>query len=215
MKRRRGPAKDNGVVSFLRAPLEGGRFDDDSLAEELNSNGIVAAQVDWEALGSIAELVAAIGVIVSLVYLALQIRQNTKAIISQKYDERTKALREINLNNADSDWFWQIDEKLKAHFGTHLHHMRIEASVESWKKALEELESIDRSRFVTIQLTLWNHYQNMFHQHENGFMDADLFDASKQTVRAYSGLWVACGFSQKGKTKFDHFVQAASKRGDV
>jgi hypothetical protein len=36
--------------------------------------------VNWEAVGAIAEFLAAIGVIVSLVFLTLQIRMNTKAL---------------------------------------------------------------------------------------------------------------------------------------
>ena len=33
--------------------------------------------MDWDAIGALAELAGAIGVILSLVYLAVQIRQNT------------------------------------------------------------------------------------------------------------------------------------------
>ena len=35
--------------------------------------------MNWEALGAIGEIVAAIGVIASLIYLAVQIRQNTRS----------------------------------------------------------------------------------------------------------------------------------------
>jgi hypothetical protein len=44
--------------------------------------------MDWEATAAIAELLAAAGVIVSLVYLATQIRQNTRT-------ERARAFQEI------------------------------------------------------------------------------------------------------------------------
>ena len=36
--------------------------------------------MNWDALGAIAELLGAVAVFVTLVYLALQIRQNTKAV---------------------------------------------------------------------------------------------------------------------------------------
>ena len=36
--------------------------------------------MNWEALGAISELVGALAVIATLLYIALQIRQNTKAI---------------------------------------------------------------------------------------------------------------------------------------
>ena len=45
--------------------------------------------MNWNAIGAIAELLGAIGVIVSLVYLALQIRDSQKAVceIGQLFDE--------------------------------------------------------------------------------------------------------------------------------
>jgi hypothetical protein len=36
--------------------------------------------VDWEALGAIANLLAAIGVIATLIYLSIEIRQNNKQL---------------------------------------------------------------------------------------------------------------------------------------
>jgi hypothetical protein len=36
--------------------------------------------MNWEALGAIANLLAAIGVIATLVYLSIQIRQNNKQL---------------------------------------------------------------------------------------------------------------------------------------
>jgi hypothetical protein len=44
--------------------------------------------MNWEATAAVAELLAAVGVIVSLVYLAMQIRQNTRT-------ERARAFQEI------------------------------------------------------------------------------------------------------------------------
>ena len=38
--------------------------------------------MNWEALGALANLLAAIGVIATLIYLSIQIRQNTKAVRS-------------------------------------------------------------------------------------------------------------------------------------
>ncbi len=42
--------------------------------------------INWTAIGSVAEIVAAVGVIVSLIYLALQVRQNTQSIRAATYD---------------------------------------------------------------------------------------------------------------------------------
>jgi hypothetical protein len=48
--------------------------------------------VNWEAIGAIAELVGAGGVITTLVYLAAQIRQNTISTRTQSYQAVVEAL---------------------------------------------------------------------------------------------------------------------------
>jgi hypothetical protein len=52
--------------------------------------------MNWEALGAIAETVGAGGVIVTLVYLSVQIRQNTRAIRAQTYDSFVSQFRHWN-----------------------------------------------------------------------------------------------------------------------
>lgn len=43
--------------------------------------------LNWDAVGATAELVAALGVIVSLLYLATQIRQNTASVRASTYQD--------------------------------------------------------------------------------------------------------------------------------
>jgi hypothetical protein len=50
--------------------------------------------VNWDALAAVAELVGAIGVIVTIAYLALQIRQNSKLIASSLAESTRDALVE-------------------------------------------------------------------------------------------------------------------------
>ena len=42
--------------------------------------------MNWDALGAIAELMAVFAVLPTLVYLAVQLRQNTQAVRSQTVD---------------------------------------------------------------------------------------------------------------------------------
>ena len=41
--------------------------------------------MNWDAIGAIAELLGAVGVIASLIYLATQIRQNTRSVRGATY----------------------------------------------------------------------------------------------------------------------------------
>lgn len=46
--------------------------------------------MNWEAVGAIAELLAAVGVIVSLLYLAAQIKQNTQSVQASTFQDFTR-----------------------------------------------------------------------------------------------------------------------------
>ena len=48
--------------------------------------------MNWEALGTVAEIIGALAVVVSLVYLAAQIRQNTRQVEEQARAQRFAAL---------------------------------------------------------------------------------------------------------------------------
>ena len=58
--------------------------------------------MNWEATGAIAELVAAIAVVASLVYLALQVRHGIATARSTAYQEIYRDLRE-SFTAADYD----------------------------------------------------------------------------------------------------------------
>lgn len=53
--------------------------------------------MNWEAIGAIGEILGAIGVIVTLAYLAVQIRQNTKATRASTAQQMTDNWVSINL----------------------------------------------------------------------------------------------------------------------
>ncbi len=53
--------------------------------------------MNWEAIGAIGELLAAVGVIVSLVYLGIQIRQNTASLRSSTQQQLTQFSAQLNV----------------------------------------------------------------------------------------------------------------------
>lgn len=53
--------------------------------------------MNWEATGAIGEIVGAIAVVVTIGYLAVQIRQNTRTVRASTYDATIRLLNEINL----------------------------------------------------------------------------------------------------------------------
>ncbi len=53
--------------------------------------------MNWDALGATAETLAAVGVIATLLYLAVQIRTNTRSVRASSHQEMQRAAREVSL----------------------------------------------------------------------------------------------------------------------
>ena len=60
--------------------------------------------MNWDAIGAIGETVGALAVFLTLIYLAIQIRQNTKAVKAAAIDStnsQVSRIRELIIANAD------------------------------------------------------------------------------------------------------------------
>ena len=64
--------------------------------------------MNWDAIGAVGELVGSVAVLVTLIYLALQIRQNTHATRAASHHAITDALNQLNLDIANNDAVAQI-----------------------------------------------------------------------------------------------------------
>lgn len=53
--------------------------------------------MNWEAIGSVGEVIGAIAVLTSLVYLAVQIRQNTRSLNTSSYAQAAEQAWLVNL----------------------------------------------------------------------------------------------------------------------
>ncbi|MFT7653863.1 MAG: hypothetical protein ACI9ON_003065 [Limisphaerales bacterium] len=78
--------------------------------------------MNWEAVGALAELAGAMGVIFSLVYVGIQLKQNTKAM-------RSTAHREVSRIFADHNWDQARDYDLTALLLSQLNSEEIEDPV--------------------------------------------------------------------------------------
>lgn len=117
-----------------------------------------------ETINSIAQIIAAIGVIASLFYLAAQIRQNTKSQRSVVVDSLTSSL--IALLEPQS----------------HPHVMRaFAAAVEDWHGASEE----DRMRAISLLFTTFKLFENAWFQQRQGTLDPEQWQGWDRHIRVY------------------------------
>jgi hypothetical protein len=68
--------------------------------------------MNWDAAGAIGEIVGAVGVMGTLIYLALQIRLNNRTLRSTKYQELISEFRNMIMENSSQSG--DIEVVLKA-----------------------------------------------------------------------------------------------------
>jgi hypothetical protein len=66
--------------------------------------------VNWEAIGAIGEIIGALAVLITLVYLSIQVRDNTKTVKSEDLHRVTYSFNALNLLVASDEdlanvWF--------------------------------------------------------------------------------------------------------------
>jgi len=142
-------------------------------------------------LGAIGELVGAIAVVATLAYLAVQIRQNTRAMaeaerlaLAQTYQMRADALQDMLVRAADSEHIGPILTKLTA------------AGYPEDVSSLDQLSTEERGRFRQWQIAQQTHWDNMFYQYQQGFLDDEYYrDSFRERVRRLAPIWKALGVS--------------------
>jgi hypothetical protein len=120
--------------------------------------------VNLETINAIAQLIAAIGVIVSLFYLAAQIRQNTRSQRSAIVDSLTSSL--IALLGP------QAQPKLMTSFA---------AATEDWYGASEE----DRMTAISMLFTTFKLFENAWFQQRHGTLDREQWEGWDLHIRVY------------------------------
>jgi hypothetical protein len=121
--------------------------------------------MNWNAIGAVAELVGALGVVASLAYLAVQIRQNTHHI-----DFNTRAIRASTFQNF-SNTFGDFEDLLLEH--KQLGHIWVTGLTEG-----EPLEPGDRILFNNLAHKFFRIYETLFLQYEAGLVEPTLFESA-------------------------------------
>ena len=158
---------------------------------------------DW---GAIGEVIGALAVVVTLIYLAKQIRQNTHAMeearrlaLAQTYQMRSDALQAMLVEAADSEYIGPIIIRL-----TGLCYPEDVA-------ALDALTDAERGRFRMWQIAQQTHWDNMHYQYQQGYLDREYYeDAFKERVVRLAPTWKALGLTS-GRRSFFAEIERLSR----
>jgi hypothetical protein len=121
-----------------------------------------------DALGNIGELVGALGVIVSLAYLAGQIRQNTKAI---------KASSHHSINDA-----------FNAYLKLLIENERAADILALGVKDIHGLDAKQRDTFYAVLSMLFNHFENTHLHYQQGLLDDEQWKRWEIAIGWYAGF---------------------------
>ncbi|MBW2692158.1 MAG: hypothetical protein JRE57_05945 [Deltaproteobacteria bacterium] len=121
-----------------------------------------------DALGNIGELVGALGVVISLGYLAGQIRQNTKAV---------KASSHHSLNDAFSAYLKLL-----------IDNNRAAQILAIGVRNIRDLDDEQRDTFYAVLSLLFNHFENTHMHYREGLLDADQWRRWAFAIGWYAGF---------------------------
>jgi hypothetical protein len=123
--------------------------------------------VNWEAISAIGQIVGALAVVVSLIYLAREIRSNARSA-------RVTSLHDINR------WLGELVE-----------HPNLGELYYRGIHGLASLENADLVRFSTLMVQLFYIHQELYYQQLDGHLDprlSDGLDAVMRDINAYPGV---------------------------
>jgi hypothetical protein len=118
--------------------------------------------MNWEAVGAVAEAVGALGVIVSLLYLAVQIRQSNRGL-------RATAYKDLLLSIVSTREFISSSSELP----------------DVWHAGLRSFDSLseaDRYRFATIMARAITNLEIALHFHELGVLEYSMLEPRERTI---------------------------------
>lgn len=122
--------------------------------------------IDWNALGGAGEFLGAIGVIISLLYLAVQVQQNTKSVRSSTYQALVDSAQDFAL-------LLGSDPEIASTFTRGL--------------ADEDLSRQEQAQFTWLFHVIIRQVENGHFQAMSGAMDPELWEGWTGTLRGIVG----------------------------
>ncbi len=123
--------------------------------------------INWEAIGAIGEVVGAFGVILTLGYLAIQIRQNTRSLRSASYQNAIGSMSEVAGSAYENEDVSRI----------------VHQSLRG-----DEGSDLDQYRFETFLTRMFRNFENFYYQHKAGVMEDHLWIGMKNSMVGYYRL---------------------------
>jgi hypothetical protein len=124
-------------------------------------------------LGALGEFLAAFGVFVTLVYLAVQLRQTQKVVMAQAFQARSDALQDLSMRLAESEDLSRIQLKLRED---------------------ADLSDLEKQRWRNHLLAHLHRMSNLAVQHDDGMLTREYYELGiRGTIVFWKKQWDAFG----------------------
>jgi len=120
--------------------------------------------MNWDAISAIAELVGALAIVISLIYVGIQVNENSHEVRSATAQQATSAI---------ADWYTSLGNNQQA---SRLFHLGMVNP--------EELSSEDLAQFIYLGHGLMLEYQAVYYVAREGTLDKALQESITKTLVA-------------------------------
>ena len=120
--------------------------------------------MNWEAVGAIGEIAGAIAVAVTLAYLIVQIKQNTRGIHAATMQANVSDFNSLNIQLAENPKLAEIFDR--------------------GSEAPETLSKEEEYSFLWLTRSYMNLYQNLFDQYQQGTLPEGVWMKHTQELKA-------------------------------
>jgi hypothetical protein len=139
--------------------------------------------MNWDAIGAIAEAIGAVAVVVSLIYLAVQIRSGTKALRTTLRDSAFHNLQEWNyVLSSDEDLPWIFKRGLRNP---------------------KDLNDKELARFHHMMYSFYKLFENIYLHYLEGSIAKEAWENNNEILFLYSMQNGAKEYWQKRREIFD------------
>ncbi len=155
-------------------------------------------QTNWEAISAISQMIGSIAVVLSVLYLAVQVHQSTRIAKLAAQDAASTSLREVTRPFAENADLARI-----------------------WRKGLEDLQSLsaeEQARFFHSTYQFLKAFETIHFHHIHGVMDEQIWQGWCGLLRHYI---VSPGIEHYWKlrhdlfsVRFQQFIQTLDRPAD-
>jgi hypothetical protein len=117
-----------------------------------------------QALGNIGEFIGALGVVISLIYLAQQLSSNSKAVRASSFNSMVqnslRLLEQLYLDREFADFMARAQEV-----------------------SVDQLAPSELIRWNSFMMAVYRHYGNLVYQHRVGALDEEMWHAYREDLK--------------------------------